>query len=79
MEKFCGKCNRFQPHYRKLLCNFFQEHTGICAATDELKNENDACEFWNPRPDKNAQVSVEQLEEAEENVKILLSIFCEEQ
>lgn len=77
-NKVCRRCMFYEPLYWKVTYTFWNADAGVCAVHKKYTEKKNFCTQFRPA-EKSVKISVQMLEEAEEDVKILLSFFREEQ
>lgn len=77
-NKVCRRCMFYEPLYWKVTYTFWNADAGVCAVHKKYTEKRNFCTQFRPA-EKSVKISVQMLEEAEEDVKLLLSFFREEQ
>lgn len=70
----CINCNNYKAFYQKGIFSFWEKRRGICCKnSQEIVSEIDYCKDWTPSIKR--VVTVEVLDNAIEDIKILIKCF----
>ncbi len=73
--KKCKDCNACKHAYVRYMLNYQRHGELYCAENDSITVADNACEKWRKKREEEYDLSVQRLDEAEEDIKRLIMMF----
>ncbi len=69
----CQNCAYYRAFYNEGIWDFWEQKTGLCAKSEKIVGEKEACESWSPC--QKIAATKQALNKAAKNIRILQKIY----